>query len=105
MNSEPRTINYERVYEIVRKIPKGKVTTYGAIGKKLHMSPRVVGQALHKNPYEGNIPCHRVVNKDGGIAPNFAFGGGNIQRKLLETEGVTFKDSLNVDLESYLYSS
>ncbi len=92
----------EKVYEIVRKIPKGKVTTYGAIGKKLHMSPRIVGTALHLNPYEGEVPCHRVVNRDGRIAPGFAFGGLNAQRKLLEDEGVKFKDDTYVDLSIYL---
>lgn len=93
---------YEKVYELVRQIPKGKVTTYGAIGKKLHMSPRVIGQALHANPYEGDVPCHRVVNRDGRVAPNFAFGGLDIQRKLLEAEGITFKDRENVNLDKHL---
>lgn len=86
----------EKVYKIVQKIPKGRVTTYGTIGKKLSMSPRVVGQALHLNPYEGEVPCHRVVNRDGRVAPNFAFGGNGIQRKLLEAEGVRFKDEMHV---------
>lgn len=87
---------YEKVYELVRKIPKGKVTTYGLIAKKLSMSPRTIGQVLHANPYEGDVPCHRVVNRDGRIAPNFAFGGLDIQRKLLESEGVNFKDEKHV---------
>ncbi len=87
----------EKVYEIVKKIPKGKVTTYGAIAKKLHMSPRTVGTALHLNPYEGEVPCHRVVNRDGRIAPGFAFGGIGAQRKLLEAEGVRFRDEINVE--------
>lgn len=88
--------HYEKVYKLVRTIPKGKVTTYGALGEKLHMSPRVVGQALHANPYEGDVPCHRVVNKDGRVAPGFAFGGLEIQKKLLEAEGVQFKDNIHV---------
>ena len=96
--------NYEKVYNLVRKIPKGRVTTYGTIGKKLHMSPRVVGQALHNNPYEGDVPCHRVVNRDGRVAPNFAFGGHDIQKKLLESEGITFKDEKNVDLKLFLFN-
>lgn len=91
------SMHYEEVYEIVRSIPKGKVTTYGVIGKKLTMSPRTVGQVLHANPYEGDVPCHRVVNRDGRIAPNFAFGGLDIQRKLLESEGVVFKDPTHVN--------
>lgn len=95
--------NYkEKVYEIVRTIPKGKVTTYGTIGKKLHMSPRTVGTALHLNPYEGDVPCHRVVNRDGRIAPGFAFGGIGAQRKLLQKEGVEFKDETHVELKSCL---
>jgi len=89
----------EKVYEIVSKIPKGKVTTYGSIGKLLHMSPRTVGTALHLNPYEGEVPCHRVVNRDGRIAPGFAFGGLGAQRKLLEKEGVTFIDDTHVDMK------
>ncbi|MFI5265220.1 MAG: MGMT family protein [Candidatus Levyibacteriota bacterium] len=93
---------YEKVYKLVRKIPKGKVTTYGIIGKKLGMSPRVVGQALHANPYQNEVPCHRVVNREGRIAPNFAFGGKDIQKKLLESEGIIFKDPLHADLEKYL---
>lgn len=96
--------NYrEKVYEIVRKVPKGKVTTYGAIGKKLHMSPRTVGTALHLNPYEGDVPCHRVVNREGRIAPGFAFGGIGMQKKLLENEGMKFVDNTHVDLAKYLH--
>lgn len=90
---------YEKVYALVRLIPKGKVTTYGIIAKKLSMSPRTVGQVLHANPYEGEVPCHRVVNRDGRIAPNFAFGGLDIQRKLLEAEGIKFKDEKHVRSE------
>lgn len=93
--------SYEKVYKIVTKIPKGKVTTYGAIGEKLLMSPRVVGQALHNNPYEGDVPCHRVVNRNGRVAPNFAFGGNGIQKQLLEQEGVVFLDDMHVDLKSF----
>jgi len=91
----------EKVYELVSKIPKGKVTTYGTIGKKLHMSPRTVGTALHLNPYEGEVPCHRVVNRDGRIAPGFAFGGIGEQRKRLEREGIVFKDETHIDLSVY----
>ena len=95
---------YERVYELVRKIPKGKVTTYGEIGRVLGMSPRIVGMALHHNPDSDLTPCHRVVNREGRIAPNFAFGGKDIQKKLLESEGVEFRDEIQVDLKKYLYS-
>ncbi len=93
----------EKVYALVRKIPRGKVTTYGQIAHKLHMSPRTVGTALHLNPYEGDVPCHRVVNRDGRIAPGFAFGGIGAQRKLLENEGVKFEDETHVALSNHFY--
>jgi methylated-DNA-protein-cysteine methyltransferase-like protein len=96
--------SYEKVYKLVQQIPKGKVTTYGEIGRKLHMSPRVVGMALHHNPDSDLTPCHRVVNRDGRVAPHFAFGGKDIQKKLLESEGVEFKDESNVDLKKSFYS-
>ena len=80
----------ERVYQMVRDIPKGKVTTYGAIAKKLGIGPRQVGQILHKNPSGEITPCHRVVRSDGKIAEGYAFGGEFKQRERLEREGVAF---------------
>lgn len=70
---------FDKVYELVRKIPKGRVTTYGAIAKKLSMFPRIVGYALHLNPDGKRTPCHRVVNRDGRVAPGYAFGGKDEQ--------------------------
>lgn len=81
---------HEQVYDLVRQIPAGKVSTYGRIGVILSMNPRYVGYILHNNPYEGEVPCHRVVNSRGGVAATFAFGGGGEQQKLLENEGVIF---------------
>lgn len=103
LRAKRSNLYYEKVYNLVNLIPKGKVTTYGAIGKKLYMSPRTVGTALHLNPYEGEVPCHRVVNRDGRIAPGFAFGGLGAQRKLLEAEGVEFEDDTHVDLAKHLH--
>ena len=94
---------FERVYELARKIPKGKVTTYGFIGKKLNMSPRVVGYALHANPDGAKIPCHRVVNRDGRVAPSYAFGGHGEQKRRLEQEGVKFKNQKHIDLGEYFF--
>lgn len=91
---------FEKVYQLVRKIPKGKVTTYGEIGRVLKLSPRVVGYALHLNPDGAKTPCHRVVNRDGRVAPGYAFGGRDEQRKRLQSEGVKFKDEQHVDLHS-----
>lgn len=81
-----------RVYEIVCTIPQGFVATYGQVAA-LAGNPRnarFVGFALHANPQPGVIPCHRVVFKDGSLAPGFAFGGPEKQRALLEAEGVSF---------------
>ncbi len=94
----------EKVYEIVRQVPSGYVTTYGAIGKRLNMSPRVVGYALHLNPDDKGTPCHRVVNSIGRIAPTFAFGGFEEQRKRLEKEGIEFKNENHVKILKHLYS-
>lgn len=82
----------QRVYEQVCKIPRGFVATYGQIAA-LAGNPRnarIVGYALHSNPKPGVIPCHRVVFRDGSLAPGFAFGGPERQRELLEEEGVRF---------------
>ena len=96
---------YERIYEVVCRIPAGKVATYGQIAV-LAGNPRwarVVGYALHCNPAPGVIPCHRVVNRLGETAAEFAFGGGDIQRNLLEDEGVRFTPEGRVDMEQYLW--
>ncbi|MBQ3150318.1 MAG: MGMT family protein [Clostridia bacterium] len=96
---------FELIYEVVKQIPKGKVATYGQVAL-LAGNPRwarVVGYALHNNPDPGNIPCHRVVNRFGGTTPSFAFGGEDVQRKLLEDEGIEFDESGNVILEKYLW--
>ena len=95
---------YERIYDAVCTIPPGKVATYGQIAMLLgnpRMS-RVVGYALHVNPDPDNIPCYRVVNKQGEVSRAFAFGGGNRQRELLENEGVEFIGEM-VDMEKYLW--
>ena len=95
---------FEKVYQAVRLIPKGKVSTYGQIAKFLgqpHMS-RQVGWALHQNPYQGVVPCHRVVFADGNLASGFAFGGADVQRKLLEKEGVTFTQQKG-DMKKHLF--
>ncbi|MBR2646751.1 MAG: MGMT family protein [Clostridia bacterium] len=96
---------FERVYEAVKQIPKGKVATYGQIACAAG-SPRAarqVGYALHVNPQPGINPCHRVVNRFGGLAPAFAFGGVGVQAALLKDEGVLVDEAFTVDLEKYLY--
>lgn len=96
---------FEKIYEVVCSIPEGKVATYGQVAM-LAGNPRwsrVVGYALHKNPAFGVIPCHRVVNRDGKIAESFAFGGGDIQRQMLENEGVIFGADGRIDLDKFLW--
>lgn len=111
---------FERVYEIVKMVPVGKVTTYGNIalrlsldsardkrsgpfGSRINISPRTIGWALHAN-CDPNVPCHRVVNKDGRLAPGYTFGGPNEQRNRLLAEGVTFLDKAHVDLSKCLWT-
>ena len=96
---------FEKIYEEVKKIPRGKVATYGQIAL-MAGNPRwsqIVGYALHVNPQPGVIPCHRVVRKDGRVAQSFAFGGENAQRDMLKNEGVIFIDELTVDMEKCIY--
>lgn len=94
---------FKKIYDVVSKIPEGKVSTYGQVAM-LAGNPRwarVVGYALHNNPAPGIIPCHRVVNREGRPAPAFAFGGEDVQKKLLEDEGITFNEDGCVDLKIY----
>lgn len=91
------------VFTYVARIPKGKVTTYGRIAKDLFLpTPRLVGKILHSNPDPTKYPCHRVVFSDGKLAPAYAFGGAEVQRKKLLSEGVSFKGS-KVDLKKCLH--
>lgn len=92
----------KRIYEAVKKIPRGKVATYGQVAelagdKKM---ARAVGNALHKNPDPDTIPCYRVVNAKGELAGKFAFGGADVQAKLLEADGIEVIDD-KVDLKKY----
>lgn len=94
---------FEKIYEVVKQIPKGKVATYGFVAL-LAGNPRwarVVGYALHNNPAPMVIPCHRVVNREGKVAEAFAFGGGHTQRQLLENEGIVFEKDGTVNLQKY----
>lgn len=95
---------FERIYEVVKKIPRGYVATYGQVAMLAgnRRWARVVGYALHANPDSNGIPCYRVVNKEGKVSEAFAFGGGNRQRELLEEEGIEFVDG-HVDMKKYLW--
>ncbi|MEG0665562.1 MGMT family protein, partial [Gordonibacter sp.] len=94
----------DKVFTVVRRIPTGKVATYGQVARLVGAprSARYVGYALHANPDPGaevnSIPCHRVVFKDGGLCRGYAFGGPAVQRTMLEEEGITFVDDDHIDM-------
>ncbi len=96
---------FSMIYDVVKRIPKGKVATYGMVAS-LAGNPRwsrVVGYALHVNPDPENIPCYRVVNRFGEVSKAFAFGGENVQIELLKKDGVRFIDN-KVDLSEFLWN-
>ena len=92
----------KRIYEAVKRIPKGCVATYGQVATMAgnERMSRAVGNALHKNPTPGIVPCHRVVDAKGRLAGGFAFGGMEAQASLLALEGVEVVDG-KVDLGKY----
>ncbi len=93
---------FERIYEVVKRIPRGRVATYGQVAA-MAGNPRwarVVGYALHVNPDPEHIPCFRVVNRNGEVSKAFVFGGENMQIQLLQADGIEVKDG-KVDLSKY----
>ena len=94
--------SFERIYEVVRSIPRGTVATYGQVAALAgnRRWSRVVGFALHVNPDPEGIPCYRVVNRLGEVSSAFAFGGGNRQIELLEADGIPCPGG-RVDLKKY----
>jgi methylated-DNA-protein-cysteine methyltransferase related protein len=96
---------FTKVYKIVAIIPKGKVMTYGQIAILLGAPScaRRVGQAMYNTPEYMDIPAHRVVNSQGRLAPTHAFGGSDIQRKMLEEEGVLFKQNGCIDIKKSVF--
>lgn len=98
----PSSFN-QRVYDLVRRIPQGRVCTYGHIALLLGSprASRIVGAAMYRAPH--GLPCHRVLYKDGSLCCDQAFGGKEIQRQMLESEGVTFLPNGRVDLKQHLW--
>ena len=92
---------FQRVYEIAARIPRGKVVTYGQIAAAVGdpRQARTVGWALHSIPEWLDIPLHRVVNNSGGISTRCTVDELNVQRKLLEDEGVVFNEDGRLDLK------
>ncbi|MDI9256446.1 MGMT family protein [Flavobacterium sedimenticola] len=96
---------FERVYEIARQIPEGKVTSYGAIAKALGAarSARMVGWAMNASHGREDVPAHRVVNRIGVLSGKHHFEGTNLMQQLLENEGVKVVDNQIVDFEKHFW--
>jgi methylated-DNA-protein-cysteine methyltransferase related protein len=94
---------FDEVYALVRRIPRGKVATYGQIARLLGAPrcARVVGWAMHGNPHGGRVPWQRVVQRGGGLSPTVCPGDPSRQRRLLEREGVTFRLDGCIDMERH----
>lgn len=92
----------KRIYEAVKKIPRGQVATYGQVAELAgdRKMARAVGNALHRNPDPEHIPCYRVVNAKGELAGEFAFGGAGKQATILEADGIEVING-KVDLTKY----
>ena len=103
MTTEPSF--FLKVYEVVRQIPEGKVTSYGAIAKYLGspQSSRMVGWAMNAAHSLADVPAHRVVNRKGLLTGKHHFGGGTIMQQLLENEGVQIKEDQIQDLEKHFW--
>ena len=94
---------FASVYEVLRTVPRGRVVPYGQIARAIG-APRMarqVGYALHVNPKPGIIPCHRVVFSSGSVCTGFAFGGKEVQKAMLEAEGVEVSEDYKIDLKKY----
>jgi methylated-DNA-protein-cysteine methyltransferase-like protein len=96
---------FQRVYDLVAVIPPGKVASYGQIARRLGglSTGRSVGFAMRAAPGDRNLPCHRVVNQKGEMAPGHVFGGAACQRKVLRGEGVRFRRDGTVNMEKSLH--
>lgn len=96
---------FERVYEVCRKIPEGRVTSYGAIAKYLGAarSARMVGWAMNSSHNLEDVPAHRVVNRNGMLTGKHHFGGSNAMQQLLEAEGVKVKELKIIDFQKYFW--
>tara|TARA_B100001113_G_C20978912_1_gene565145 strand:+ start:582 stop:902 length:321 start_codon:yes stop_codon:yes gene_type:complete len=96
---------FYQVYDVVKRIPYGKVTTYGAIAKYLGSakSARTVGWAMNNSHQFNNIPAHRVVNRIGLLTGKHHFSGSNLMKQLLENEGLTIENDKIIDFKKYFW--
>ena len=92
---------FEKIRAVVKEIPHSKVLSYGDVANLAGIKDaRIVGWALHGNQ-NPKIPCHRVVQKDGGLAKNYSLGTWTEQKRRLEVEGVTFIDRQQIDMDKH----
>jgi methylated-DNA-protein-cysteine methyltransferase related protein len=96
---------FESVYAVVKQIPYGKVTSYGAIAKSIGAakSARMVGYAMNASHGLEDVPAHRVVNRNGLLTGKHHFDGTNLMQQLLESEGITIKDNKIIDLPKHFW--
>jgi methylated-DNA-protein-cysteine methyltransferase-like protein len=96
---------FQRVYEVAKQIPYGRVTSYGAIAKYLAFSgsARMVGWAMNASHNNEDIPAHRVVNRVGLLSGKHHFDGTNLMQQLLENEGIEVVDNQVVDFEKHFW--
>ena len=96
---------WQDVFAVTRLIPKGRVSTYGAIADYLRLgSPRMVGWALNVSFHEGNVPAHRVVNRKGELSGRHHFATPTLMQELLEAEGVRVENDQAVDFKTLFWS-
>lgn len=103
MMTQTKSEIFQKIYEIVAQIPRGKVLTYKIVAEIAGTNPRVVGFAMHANKNPQKIPCHRVIKHDGSFAKGYAFGGVEVKIRKLQEEGVLFVEDNRVNLEKSLY--
>ncbi|UCE87060.1 MAG: MGMT family protein [Deltaproteobacteria bacterium] len=103
MSDDPPKPVHRRIHDVVRRIPRGRVATYGQIAAlaRLPRQPRLVGYALHALPNGSDVPWQRVINARGEVSPRAQPGADALQRQLLEAEGVTFDGRGRVDLSRH----
>ena len=96
---------FDKVYNVVRQIPEGKVTSYGAIANYLGVkkSSRLVGWAMNASHGDNSIPAHRVVNRIGLLTGKHHFGGTKVMQQLLENEGILIKENKILNLELHFW--
>jgi len=97
---------FQKVYQVVRHIPYGKVTSYGAIAKVLGspQSSRMVGWAMNASHNLEDVPAHRVVNRNGLLTGKMHFSGSNLMQQLLENEGIVVIDNQIQNLETVFWT-